>query len=138
MVVSGEWDWLGGTGVGVEGIWEDTVVVPPAQSEHGVRVPPDWTDLFRILHPVGNAAPPMKRTQTGEGAKPLPTETFWERWVTGPIGRAGSAIGNFLTAPLRALKTTGLWLGGGLVVVLLVAVVGLVVVLRIINAVQER
>ncbi len=128
----------------VEGFagWEDAPTVPVATADVLRILPGDqptspWTDLFRIFHPTGTAAPPLKRTQTGEGSKPLPTETFWERWVTGPLSRAGSAIGNFVTAPVRALKTTGLWLGGGLIVVLLVAVVGLVVVLRIVRTVEE-
>lgn len=121
-------------------LFEDAPVLP---SEHGIRIlpgdqPEPWADLWRIFHPAPQTVPPPKRTQTGEGSKPLPTATFWETWVTGPLSRGAASIGSFFTAPLRALKTTGLWLGGGLIVVAVVAVIGLVIVLRIVRTVEGR
>jgi len=120
----------------IEGIvFEDYPVVQEAvplsdRLREPLNATPDsaWANLFRVFHPPPRPAGTLK---------PPPAETFWESWVTGPLSRAGSALGRFFTAPLRGLKTTAIWFGGGIVIVLVVAVVGLVVVLRIVNKVQE-
>ncbi len=111
--------------------FEDLVIYEePTPPEH--RTAAD-VDLWRTYHPPATSAPAVKRPPTGTTT---PEPSFFESWVTQPLGKLGAWFGNLATAPIRAAKTAGLWLGGGLLILLVVGLVVLVFATRLARAVE--
>lgn len=114
--------------------FEDVSVLeePASPPEH--RTAAD-VDLWRSYHPPATPAPRSKTLAAGSST---PEPSLFERWVSQPLSNFGAWLGGLATAPIRALKTTGLWLGGGLLILAVLAIVALVIGLRFVRIAEGR